>query len=249
MSELSYLFASLKSDAWQQQLSQRVALPVLTQLAQFLQAEQQANKTLYPQPSHWFRALNSVASEQVRVVVLGQDPYHGAGQANGLAFSVPDGVTIPPSLKNIFKEQQQDLNIENQSGDLSPWAQQGVLLLNSVLTVEAGQAGSHADKGWEQITDAVIRCCNEQTSPVVFMLWGSYAKSKKQLISNQNHLVLESVHPSPLSAYRGWFGSAHFSKANRFLLERGLDAIEWQLPSSELISKPAKPTPQQQSLL
>jgi len=197
-------------------------------LSAFLSAQEQAGHTLYPAKIDWFRALDSVAPDRVRVVILGQDPYHGANQAQGLSFSVPAGQKLPPSLRNIFKEQASDLGISNASGDLSGWSEQGVLLLNAVLTVTAGQAGSHAKQGWEALTDAIIAALSAAPEPMVFMLWGGYAEKKRLLIDASKHLVLSAAHPSPLSAYRGWFGSRHFSQANLYLQQQGYAPIDWQ---------------------
>lgn len=222
----------LQSAAWRKLIEARVDDAQLNDLATFLLEQERAGQTLYPAKSNWFRALDSVAPQQVRVVILGQDPYHGPNQAQGLSFSVPPGAKLPPSLRNIFKEQQADLGINNESGDLSRWTGQGVLLLNAVLTVSAGQAGSHAKQGWEALTDAVIRALNDGPTPTVFMLWGAYAEKKQQLIDASKHLILSAPHPSPLSAYRGWFGCRHFSQANLYLQQQGYAAIDWHTESS-----------------
>ncbi|WP_320826967.1 uracil-DNA glycosylase [Reinekea sp.] len=218
----------LESVAWRRLIEAGMAERQLRDLSAFLSAQKRAGQTLYPAKAHWFRALDSVAPDQVRVVILGQDPYHGANQAQGLSFSVPPGHKLPPSLANIFKELATDLGIDNASGDLSGWSEQGVLLLNAVLTVTAGQAGSHAKQGWEVLTDAVIAALSAAPAPVVFMLWGAYAQKKRLLIDTSKHLVLSAAHPSPLSAYRGWFGSRHFSQANCFLQQQGHAAIDWR---------------------
>ncbi|AZN36148.1 uracil-DNA glycosylase [Iodobacter ciconiae] len=200
------------------------------QLSVFLDAELAAGKVIYPKQSRWFAALESVLPEHVKVVVLGQDPYHGAGQAHGLSFSVPVGVKPPPSLVNIFKEQTRDLgHTPPQHGNLQSWATQGVLLLNSVLTVEADKAASHAGQGWEELTDALIKSLAEQHSHIVFMLWGAYAKKKQALIDAGHHCILCSAHPSPLSAHRGFIGNGHFSAANRYLLAQGKSGIDWKI--------------------
>ena len=193
-------------------------------------AEEDARlRTVYPPRSQWFRAFSETPFSAVRAVILGQDPYHGPGQANGLAFSVNPGVKIPPSLRNILKELQSDCGITPpDSGDLTAWAENGVLLLNTVLTVREAQPGSHRKLGWEQFTDAIIRKLNERQTPIVFMLWGANAKQKKPLIDNPAHLVLTAAHPSPLSAYNGFFGCRHFSQATRFLNQNGMN-IDWQL--------------------
>ncbi len=187
-------------------------------------------RTIYPSMYDIFNALKAVPYREVKVVILGQDPYHGPGQAHGMCFSVQKGVTPPPSLKNIFKELQDDVGCTVPShGCLEQWADQGVLLLNTVLTVRAGQAGSHRNQGWETFTDTVIKKINEHSQPVVFLLWGANAKSKESLITNPAHLVLKAAHPSPLSAYNGFFGCHHFSAANAFLTENGRSSIDWQI--------------------
>ena len=202
----------------------------MQELREFLKKEIQQKKIIYPKPQEYFAALEHTPLDRVRVVILGQDPYHGPGQAHGLCFSVRKGVVPPPSLKNIFKEIHSDLALPlPQHGCLTKWADQGVLLLNSVLTVEDGQAASHRNKGWEQLTDRVIRELNNQQGPLVFLLWGSYAQSKAKLVDRKKHLVLESVYFSPLSAYRGFLGCKHFSKTNQFLQEKGFAPIDWSL--------------------
>lgn len=218
---------------WMQYLGAEFEQPYMQQLKAFLQQEKDAGKVIYPHSSHWFNAFLQTPLAKVKVVVLGQDPYHGANQAHGLSFSVLPGVKIPPSLQNIYKEQVQDLGLLQPShGNLLAWAEQGVLLLNAVLTVEATQANSHQGKGWEKFTDQVIRVVNEQTRGVVFMLWGSYAQKKAAFVDKTKHLVLTAPHPSPLSSYRGFFGCQHFSKANAWLEEQGKTGINWQLPAS-----------------
>lgn len=186
--------------------------------------------TIYPEAEDIFNALHHTSYKDTKVLILGQDPYHGPGQAHGFAFSVKKGVRIPPSLLNIYKELRDDLNcyIPN-NGNLIKWADQGVLLLNTGLTVRKGQANSHKSLGWERFTDHIIKLLNDKEEPVVFILWGGHARSKKKFITNKNHLILESVHPSPLSSYRGFFGSKHFSKTNIFLRERGISPIDWQI--------------------
>ena len=184
--------------------------------------------TVYPPGRLIFNAFDKCPFENVKVVILGQDPYHGPGQAHGLCFSVKEGVTFPPSLINIFKEIQNDLGISKpDSGNLERWVEQGVLLLNATLTVRAGQAGSHQNKGWEQFTDEVIRLIAEEKKHIVFILWGSYAQKKGETIDRSKHLVLESPHPSPLSASRGFFGNKHFSKTNKYLEEHGMKTVKW----------------------
>ena len=196
-------------------------------LRRFL-ADEYKNHTVYPDMHNIFNALRYTAFEDVKVVIIGQDPYHGPGQAHGMCFSVLPGIDTPPSLVNIFKEIKADLGITNTNPYLMKWAEQGVLLLNTVLTVRAGQANSHKSKGWEQLTDSIIRHLNKSDTPIVYLLWGANARSKKALITNPNHLILESVHPSPLSAYNGFFGCKHFSKCNAYLTKHGLKPINWQ---------------------
>lgn len=185
------------------------------------------NKIVYPKYKDIFQALRLTDYDDVKVVILGQDPYHGENEAHGLSFSVRDGVEMPPSLRNIFKELESDLGIKKESTDLTPWAKQGVLLLNSIMTVVKDTPLSHKAKGWEIFTDKIIEKLGEREKPLVFILWGSYARSKKELIKGKNHYVIESVHPSPLSACRGFFGSKPFSKANSFLVKNGLEKIDW----------------------
>ena len=184
-------------------------------------------KTIFPPRARILSALDITDYNDVKVVILGQDPYHGYNEAHGLSFSVKKGTPMPPSLQNIFKELENDLNIKKTDSDLTSWAKQGVFLLNSIMTVEKDKPLSHKDKGWEIFTDNIIKCLNEREKPIVFVLWGSYARSKKVLITNKRHLVLESVHPSPLSAYRGFFGSKPFSKINAFLEKNNIEKIEW----------------------
>ncbi len=218
--------------SWLNHLAGEFNLPYMQALKQFLQQEKQRKKTIYPAGKHIFNALNSTPLTQVKVVILGQDPYHGEGQAHGLSFSVPHGVNIPPSLTNIYKELNRDLGfIIPKHGNLQAWAQQGVLLLNATLTVQAHQAGSHQGKGWETFTDRIVQIINAQCHGVVFMLWGSYAQRKGNAIDAQKHCVLKSPHPSPLSAHRGFIGNGHFSAANNYLQDQGLRPIDWQLPN------------------
>jgi len=200
-------------------------------LAAFLRAEKAAGKRIHPPGRQMFAALDAVPFDAVRVVILGQDPYHGPGQAHGLSFSVPPGIAIPPSLLNIFKEIQRDLGLAMpRHGCLQHWASQGVLLLNAVLSVEEGRAGSHAGKGWEGFTDAIIGALSREREGLVFLLWGSYAQKKGELIDRQRHCVLKAPHPSPLSAHRGFLGCGHFGKANRWLQGLGSPPIDWSLP-------------------
>jgi uracil-DNA glycosylase len=215
---------------WLEPLKSEFAEPYMAELKRFLLAEREAGKRIFPAGSNWFRALDLTPLDEVRVVILGQDPYHGEGQAHGLCFSVPNGVQPPPSLVNIFKELASDLGIQRPGhGFLEHWARQGVLLLNSVLTVQMGQAASHRDRGWERFTDAVVRLVNAKPEPVVFMLWGSYAQKKAAFV-DPRHLVLKAPHPSPLSAHSGFFGCKHFSQANAFLEAHGQRPIDWALP-------------------
>ncbi|WP_286237008.1 uracil-DNA glycosylase [Neptuniibacter halophilus] len=217
---------------WQAALAEQFEQPYMQQLEAFLQQQKAERKIIYPPSDNWFRALEVTPLDQVRVVILGQDPYHQPGQAHGLCFSVLPGIKVPPSLVNIYKELKADLDIEPVShGYLESWARQGVLLLNSVLTVEQSQAGSHQGKGWELFTDQVISLINRHCEHVVFMLWGSYAQKKGATIDADRHLVLKAPHPSPLSAHRGFLGCQHFSQANQYLQSVGREPIQWQLPA------------------
>ena len=216
--------------SWLAALEDEFSQPYMQSLRDFLKQESEAGQPLYPPSRLIFNALDSTPLDQVRVVILGQDPYHGPGQAHGLCFSVPRGVRQPPSLLNIFKAIQNDLGIPPSShGCLEDWCEQGVLLLNAVLTVRHKQAGSHAGKGWEVFTDKVIQVLNEHCDGLVFLLWGAYAQKKGTIIDANRHLVLKAVHPSPLSAHRGFLDCQHFSKANDYLQSRGKDAINWAL--------------------
>jgi len=218
---------------WQAPLIDTYSKPYMQQLDSFLSCQYQQGKSIYPASDMIFNALNLTDFNKVKVVILGQDPYHGEGQAHGLCFSVPPNIKIPPSLQNIFKELQSDLNIPiSKDGNLSPWAEQGVLLLNSVLTVEQAKAGSHQGKGWEAFTDAIITALNEQAEHLVFILWGSYAQKKGSFIDAAKHLVIQAPHPSPLSAHRGFFGGQYFSRTNAYLENHGKTAINWQLSCS-----------------
>lgn len=217
----------LDYNGWDNFLFQEISKKYYNNLQKFLDEEYKTKK-IFPKREDTLNALWNVSPEDVKVVILGQDCYHDDNQAMGLAFSVNDGVKIPPSLMNIYKEIKNDLDIEiPKSGNLTRWAKQGVFLLNSCLTVEAHKPASHAGKGWETFTDNIIKYLNETGSPKVFMLWGSYARSKKQFITNKTHLILESSHPSPLSVYRGFMGCKHFSKANEFLIKNYGKKIEW----------------------
>ncbi|ODT96786.1 MAG: uracil-DNA glycosylase [Rhodanobacter sp. SCN 67-45] len=217
--------------SWKARIGDYLQRPDMQALAAFLREEKEAGKRIYPPGPEIFAAFAHTPFDAVRVVILGQDPYHGPGQAHGLCFSVRPGVRVPPSLENIFKEIQRDLGIARPDhGCLTPWADRGVLLLNSVLTVEEGRAGAHANRGWEGFTDAAIDALNREREGIVFLLWGSYAQRKGQLIDARRHCVLKSVHPSPLSAHRGFLGCGHFSAANRYLESRGQAPIDWSLP-------------------
>ncbi len=223
---------------WAEHLEETFRQPYMAALAEFLASEEQAGKVLYPASQHCFNALNSTPLDKVSVVILGQDPYHGPGQAHGLCFSVRPEVAPPPSLVNMFKELATDVGFKTPDhGCLQPWAEQGVLLLNSVLTVVQGQAGAHQGKGWEAFTDRVIDIVNREREGVVFILWGNYARKKGNAIDRQRHHVLEGPHPSPLSAYRGFFGCRHFSQANQWLQQQGRPTIDWQLPSKQTLLK------------
>ncbi len=214
---------------WDELLVEEFNKDYYLRLRDFLKSEY-STRTIYPDMHDIFNALKSTPYSKVKVVILGQDPYHGPGQAHGMCFSVKPGVEQPPSLGNIFKELHSDLNIQRpRDGTLQSWADQGVLLLNAVLTVRAGEANSHKDKGWEFFTDRIIELLNQREQPMVFLLWGANARAKKSLITNLNHLVLEAPHPSPLSAYHGFFGCRHFSKANEFLETKGLDTVDWAI--------------------
>jgi uracil-DNA glycosylase len=221
-------------ESWKERLRQEFEQDYMLTMRAFLLEEKQAGKQIFPAGNDIFNALNSTPFEKVRVVIIGQDPYHGSGQAHGLCFSVRPGVEIPPSLRNIYKEIAADLGIApSRSGCLQSWAAQGVLLLNAVLTVESGKAAAHQGRGWERFTDRIIALLNEQGQHIVFMLWGSYAQKKGQIIDRSRHLVLASAHPSPLSASRGFFGNHHFSRANQYLLANAREAIDWRVPDQE----------------
>ena len=215
---------------WLQLLESEFSADYMKQLGEFLRAEKAQGKEIYPPGGEFFAALEATPPASVKVVILGQDPYHGPGQAHGLSFSVRGRQRIPPSLQNIFRELQSDLGLQTPShGDLSAWAGEGVLLLNSVLSVERGVAGAHQGKGWERFTDAVIAAVNAGTLPVVFMLWGAQAQRKGSAINCDRHCVLTAPHPSPLSAHRGFLGCRHFSQANRFLVEHQRGPVDWSI--------------------
>ncbi|PIW36584.1 MAG: uracil-DNA glycosylase [Candidatus Kerfeldbacteria bacterium CG15_BIG_FIL_POST_REV_8_21_14_020_45_12] len=217
-------------NSWKEKLADEFLSPYFDTLRKFVHKEYTSGEIVYPRPQQIFSAFDHCPFDKVKVVILGQDPYHGPGQANGLCFSVAPTVTPPPSLKNIFQELSSDCGCGLPvSGDLTPWADQGVLLLNSTLTVRGGQAGSHQGKGWEEFTDAVVRALSEQREHLVFILWGRYAQQKGAQIDRSKHCIVESPHPSPFSAYSGFFGSRPFSRANKYLLEHKLSQINWCL--------------------
>ncbi len=222
--------------SWKARVGDYFERPEMRALSAFLHAEKRAGKRIYP-PGRWiFAALDATPFDAVKVVILGQDPYHGPGQAHGLCFSVQPGVPVPPSLQNIFAEIESDLGIARPDhGCLVPWARRGVLLLNAVLTVEAGRAGSHQGKGWEGFTDRVVDELNRGREGLVFLLWGSYAQAKGRLIDTRRHCVLKAPHPSPLSAHRGFFGCRHFSKANQYLEAHGAAPVDWSLPPRQAL--------------
>jgi uracil-DNA glycosylase len=216
--------------SWQAVIGEEFDKPYMQALRAFLKQEKAVGKITFPPSPLIFNAFNHTPFDNVRVVIIGQDPYHGIGQAHGLSFSVPEGVALPPSLMNIFKEIEADVGVKmSKKGDLTPWANQGVLLLNATLTVEMANAGSHQKRGWETFTDAAIAALNTHREGLVFVLWGSYAQKKGEMIDQKKHLVLKSPHPSPLSAHRGFFGNHQFSKINEYLTEHGQTPIEWQL--------------------
>lgn len=213
---------------WYELLKDEFEKPYYLNLSKFLD-EEYRTKIIYPKPENVFNSLNYCSYNKIKVVIIGQDPYHEPNQAHGLCFSVENGVDYPPSLKNIFKELKQQTNVCIETGNLSSWAKQGVLLLNTVLTVEKGKANSHKDKGWEQFTKTIIELINKNNNPIVFLLWGASAQSFAKYLNNKNHLVLKSAHPSPLSAYNGFWGNNHFILANKFLEEHGVEPIDWSL--------------------
>jgi uracil-DNA glycosylase len=222
-------FSSRLEKNWRDIIGSEFNKPYMMQLEEFLQREKANGQTIYPRDEEIFNALNSAPFENIKVVIIGQDPYHGAGQAHGLCFSVPKGIDIPRSLRNIYKEIEREYPIQMAPhGDLAGWAAQGVLLLNATLTVRKASAGSHQGKGWEEFTDAIIRAINGKPEPVVFLLWGRSAQKKGELIDPKKHLVLKTSHPSPFSARHGFDRCGHFKKANAHLIEQGLRAVEWE---------------------
>ncbi len=217
------------NSGWRDFLNQEFQKPYFQKLQKLIQ-EMESHQSVFPPKHLRFKSLEFFAPEETKVLILGQDPYHGVGQAHGLSFSVPMGVAFPPSLRNIFKELKSDLNLDAPfSGDLSPWAREGVLLLNSALTVEEANAGSHLKWGWEEFTDSIIKYLSQKNKRMVFVLWGKYAESKSKFIDQEKHLCLKSAHPSPLSAHRGFFGSKPFSQANHFLESHNLKPVSWRL--------------------
>jgi uracil-DNA glycosylase len=219
--------------SWLAHLAPEFELPYMKYLKQFLLEQKQAGKIIYPESKNIFNAFNSTPLDQVKVVILGQDPYHGPQQAHGLCFSVQPGIPTPPSLQNIYKEIYRDMQFPiPKHGFLQSWANQGVFLLNATLTVEQARAGSHQGQGWEQFTDRAIQVINQECNQVVFLLWGSYAQKKGQFIDGRKHLILRAPHPSPLSAHRGFIGCGHFSKANEYLEQQGQSPIDWRLPQT-----------------
>ncbi len=218
--------------SWKKVLKDEFDKPYFPQIPLHIKTEKSQGKTIYPPGSLLFNAFNTTPFDKVKVVILGQDPYHGAGQAHGLCFSVQYGIQPPPSLMNIFKELEDDIGVQMPNhGNLTHWAQQGVFLLNASLTVRAGEPMSHSKIGWAAFTDTVIKKISEQKKNIVFLLWGKFAQEKRVLIDESKHLILRSVHPSPLSAYGGFFGCKHFSKTNEYLASKGIDPIDWSLPS------------------
>ncbi len=217
--------------SWKQALKKEFGQSYFQNIVDHLKTERLQGKTLYPRGTDIFRAFNTTPLDKVKLVIIGQDPYHGAGQAHGLCFSVQKGIAPPPSLVNIFKELKEDVGIDMPShGDLTHWAEQGVFLLNASLSVRAGEPMSHSKIGWAQFTDQVIRTLSDQKQSIVFLLWGKFAQEKVLLIDQKKHLVLKAAHPSPLSAHAGFLGCRHFSKANQWLMSKGMDPIDWQLP-------------------
>ena len=216
-------------ESWKRVLDNEFSSGYFIQLKEFL-LEEKSKYKIYPPGSQIFAAFNNTPFDKVKVVILGQDPYHGPGQAQGLCFSVPDGITQPPSLQNIFKEIHDDLGLPvPKSGNLEKWAKQGVMLLNATLTVRARQAGSHQNRGWEEFTDAAIKKLSDKKENLIFLLWGNYAQAKEPLIDTSKHYLLKSAHPSPFSVHRGFFGNRHFSKTNKLLRQFGLEEIDWRL--------------------
>lgn len=215
-------------NSWDNVLSEEFGADYFLKLSEFIENERQSHN-VFPCEDEMFTAFKLCDFDKVKVVIFGQDPYHEIGQAHGLAFSVKEGIKVPPSLKNIHKELETEFGFSNTSGTLTKWAEQGVLMLNAVLTVRESEANSHKNKGWEMFTDKVVKALGEREEPTVFLLWGANARSKKKFVKNKNHLVLECAHPSPLSAYRGFFGCGHFKQTNEFLAKNGQEKIDWQL--------------------
>ncbi len=217
-------------ESWNQFLENEFGSPYFKEIKEFLVSEKNANHLIYPPDSKVFSAFELTPIERLKVIIIGQDPYHGGGQAHGLSFSVPEGIRVPPSLRNIFKELHSDLGITiSSSGNLENWAKQGVLLLNATLTVRANEAGSHQNRGWEKFTDAIINKISKEKENIVFILWGKYAQAKEVLIDSNRHLILKAAHPSPFAASKGFFGCKHFSKTNDFLRMKGIKEINWEV--------------------
>lgn len=216
-------------DSWKRVMLPEFDKPYMVQLREFLLQRKQQGATIFPPSNRWFNAFDHTPFDKVKVVIIGQDPYHGDGQAHGLCFSVQPEIRIPPSLVNIYKELEADLGVKNSTGTLTSWADQGVLLLNAVLTVESGSAGAHQGKGWERFTDAAIDHLNQERDHLVFILWGAYAQKKGERIDRERHLVIQSPHPSPLSAHRGFFGSRPFSRTNDYLTNNDINPVEWKI--------------------
>lgn len=230
--------------SWKARLAPLFETEGMRALGEFLREQRRAGRTIYPPGPQIFAALDATPFDAVKVVILGQDPYHGPNQAHGLCFSVTPGVPPPPSLENIFAELHRDLGLPRPDhGCLTPWARQGVLLLNAVLTVEHGLAASHQGKGWEAFTDAIVECLDREREHLVFMLWGSHAQAKGARVDTKRHLVLKAPHPSPLSAHRGFVGCAHFSRANRYLALHGITPIDWRLPPRAAMAEAPAPLP------
>lgn len=222
------------NDDWMEYLGGQFQMDYMVELKKFLKQEKKKKKIIYPKGEEVFNAFNLTPLDEVKVVIIGQDPYHGESQAHGLCFSVLPGIKVPPSLRNIYKELESDIGmVRPEHGFLESWAEQGVLMINTVLTVEKGKPGAHQGKGWESFTDVAVEVLNKEKENIVFLLWGSHAHKKGASIDREKHLVLESTHPSPFSAYRGFLGSGHFSKTNKFLKEIGKSPIDWDLPVLE----------------
>ena len=226
--QVDSLLSLITEPSWKSVLEEKLNPDAFSTIECFLNDRIKQGAIVFPPQAQWFRAINDLPLDQVKVVIVGQDPYHGEGQAQGLSFSVPSNCKVPPSLRNMFKEIATDCGVHNQTGNLERWVAQGVLLINASLTVEKGLAGSHQECGWETITDAIISTASQRLSHCVFLLWGGFAHKKAQLIDESQHLILQAPHPSPLSAYRGWFGCRHFSRTNDYLTRNNRSAIDWR---------------------